>query len=537
MSRILGLDLGAYSVKALLLESNFRSFTVRAFTEVKLNPETGLKGALETLKAGGHLAADQEVVAAPGCSVATHVITLPFSDPRRIEATLGFEVEGQLPYDLSEVVYDHQQLLAKPDGKSEILVGVLRTDEIENFLGLLKECGVDPRIVTTSALAYQNLLANGILAAAAAAPANGDAPAQESVLAVVDIGHERTSIAIGQNAGTLEYARTFQGGGRDLTRIVAADFKVSPEDAQAWKETEGDVTLGEGVGAEAERAASALLRGLAPIIREIRSTIRAHFARFKKPLTRIYLTGGTAKLRGLVPVLARELAVEVVPLEAIPRETVSSLDVPNLDAQGSQAFALAMRGHSVSRGARFNLRKGQYAFKGDLDYLKGKVSRLAAMAAALVVLSMALVWSQFRAIDMREKALDDLLCTTTQRVLGKCQRDYLVALSMLRGQGTAGEVIPELSAVDLLAEVTNRTETVKAEVRFDEMEMQLQRIRLRGQTESFDGVDQLVSALKGYRCFQDIKRGQVQKNREGTHIQFELDINVQCAEVGKRAEG
>lgn len=533
MSRILGLDLGAYSVKALLLESNFRSYAVRAFTEVKLNPETGLRGALETLKAGGHLAADQVIVAMPGTSVATHVIALPFSDPRRIEATLGFEVEGQLPYDITEVVYDHQQLVTKPDGKSEILVGVLKTEEIENFLGMLKECGVDPRIVTTSALAYQNLLANGMLASASASP---EESTTDSAVAVVDIGHERTSIAVGHSSGALEYARTFLGAGRDLTRAVANDFKVSLEDAQAWKETEGDVTLGEGVSTEAERAAAALLRGLAPIIREIRATIRAHFARFKKPLTRIYLTGGTSKLNGIAPMLARELAVEVVPLAAIPREAASTL-APDLDAVGSQAFALAMRGHGVARAARFNLRKGAYAFKGDLDYLRGKVSRLAAFAAVLLVLTFALVWSQFRALEMREQGLDNLLCSTTQRVLGKCQKDYLVALSMLRGQGVAGEVIPELSAVNLLAEITNRTDTVKVEVRYDEMEMQLQRIRLRGQTESFDGVDQLVSALKGYRCFQDIKRGRVQKNREGTHIQFELDINVQCAEVGKRAEG
>ncbi|MFN7133293.1 MAG: pyridoxal-phosphate dependent enzyme, partial [Myxococcales bacterium] len=237
MSRILGLDLGAHSVKALLLESNFRSFTVRSFTEVKLQPETGLKGALEALKADGKLAADQVIVATPGCSVATHLLTLPFTDPRRIEATLGFEVEGQLPYDISEVVYDHQQLLARADGKSEILVGVVRNEEMTNLLTLLNECGVDPRVITTSAVAYQNLLSAGVLAGA-------DAASPESVEAIVDIGHERTSIAIGR--ASLEYARTFQGGGRDLTRAVANEFKVSHEDAQAWKENEGDLSLGEG---------------------------------------------------------------------------------------------------------------------------------------------------------------------------------------------------------------------------------------------------------------------------------------------------
>ena len=69
---------------------------------------TDLRAALTQLFAQAPLQADQVVVALTGPGLATHMLSLPFTDPKRLEATIGFEVEGQLPFDLSEAVYDYQ---------------------------------------------------------------------------------------------------------------------------------------------------------------------------------------------------------------------------------------------------------------------------------------------------------------------------------------------------------------------------------------------------------------------------------------------
>ncbi|MGI5863433.1 MAG: pilus assembly protein PilM [Myxococcales bacterium] len=534
MARILGLDIGARSVKALLLESSFRGFTVRSFTEARLDEETGLKGALASLQANKHLAADQVVVAVPGCGVATQVLTLPFTDARRIEATIGFEVEGQLPYDLSEVVYDFQPLGSK-DGKTEVLVGTVRNEVLAELLETLREAGVDPRVVTAPAIVYQNVFAAG---GSASSPGPASAPGAggpaEGAEAIIDLGHERSSICIGRAGGGLEYARTFVGGGRDLTRAIANEFKVSLTDAEVWKETEGDVTLGPDTAPEMERAVAALLRGLAPIIREIRATLRAHQARFRTPLARCWITGGTARLKGLAALLSRELGVEVRELDAIPGNGGSPVPAESRATAG-QAFALAMRGHGLARAGRFNLRKGEFAFKGDLDYLRGKVSRLAAFAAVLALLAGGYAFSQLHVLGKREKVLDDALCEMTTRVLGQCQRQYEVALNMLKGTGSPVASLPTVSALDLFAELTNRAE--KTKVKVNEVDVQLERIRLRGETESFEGVDQLVGALGEFKCFEEIKRGRVQKSRDGSKVEFDLDIHVDCAEKTALQEG
>jgi general secretion pathway protein L len=202
----------------------------------------------------------------------------------------------------------------------------------------------------------------------------------------------------------------------------------------------------------------------------------------------------------------------------------------------AQAFALAIRGHGTARAARLNLRKNEFAFKGDLDYLKGKVSRLGVFAAILVVLALVWIWAQFRVLTQRESAIDAALCATTTKVIGQCQKDYLIALSLLKGKGSPAASLPPYSALELFSELTSRLQDLK--VRLDESEVQLERIRIRGETESFDGVDQIVAALKGFKCFQEIKRGKVQKSKDGTQVLFDLDIRVQCGgESADHSEG
>src|SRR5919206_918524 len=114
--RILGLDVGERSVKGVLVTSAYRGYTVLATARAPVPAPSGeapaslrerQAEAVKSLLAEAHLAFDTAIVALPGPSV-SHVLSLPFSDPRRIEQTVGFEVESQIPFDLADVVWDWQ---------------------------------------------------------------------------------------------------------------------------------------------------------------------------------------------------------------------------------------------------------------------------------------------------------------------------------------------------------------------------------------------------------------------------------------------
>jgi len=524
MARILGLDLGSYSVKGVVHEAALRGSQVRAYAEVR-RPEgdrvEGLKAALKELLANPALQAEQALVSLPGPSIATHQLQLPFVDPKRIEATIGFEVESQLPFDLAEAVFDYQ-VASQRDKKSDLVVGVVRKEELRQLLALLSELGVDPRVITHPAIAYHGLYLQP--------PLSAEQLAEDESLAVVDVGHERTTVAVGRPGTGVELGRTFPGGGLALTRALASELQLGLAEAAAWKEERGAV--GDSLPPELERAGGALTRALVPVVRELRSTFKSYSARTRRKVAAVYVCGGTARLTGLEERWTQDLGLPARVL-ALPQDAAPGIPEPSRPA-AAQAYALAARtpAAAASRAPRFNLRRGEFAFKGHFDYLRDRLGLLASYAATLLVLTIAAGVVRTSVLSRRERQVDAAFCDVTQRVLHRCEKDYQVALSLLKGQGSPAEALPRYSAVDLLAELTARLPKGDGgkplPVTFDQMLVDLERISLRGQTESTKDVDLLTNALKGYRCFHDVKQGKVEKTKDGTKVLFRLEIQVEC---------
>jgi len=520
MARILGLDLGSYSVKGLLLETSLRGHSVRAFAEVPLSGEgdrvSRMAQALPELLGRLAVPADTVVVALPGVALATHRISLPFSEPKKIEATLSYEVENELPFDLDEAVYDYQVGSSDEKGSS-LVVGVVKKHELGFLLQELKAQKVDPRIVTHPALSFQNLLKE--------LPAQLLPEAPDAAVAVVDIGHERTNIAVGLPMGGVELARTITGGGQQLTAALAKEFGITAAEAQAWKEEHGAVAS-EAVGADAERAAGAFVRGLHPVLRELRPTLKSYTAKTRRPVGRILLCGGTARLRGIAEQVERELGIPtaLLPLPMEATNVAPAGEAPQL----AQAWALAKRGEATgAKAPRFNLRRGEFAFKSDLDFMKDKVAQLGAFGLVLFVLLIASSVVKNALLERNEKALDAVLCETTQRILGTCEKDYLIALNKLSGQESPAAGVPKRSAVTLLAELTQRMpQNVNATM--DQIVVDMDRIGIRCQAATSKDMEDITTALKTYPCFKEIKEGKVEKTKDGTHVTFRLDIEVEC---------
>lgn len=507
MARILGLDLGAYAVKGVLIETALRGAAVKSAAEVR---NTGdVKAAVLELLQKGQFIADQVVVSVPGLSMATHPIALPFSDPKRIESTLAFEVEEQLPFDLSEAAYDYQ-IASLDQGGSQLLVGVVKKDDLTRLLDTLRELKVEPRIVTHPALALQQLLP--LL------------PPAEGAVALVDIGHERTCVAVGRQSVGIELARTYAGGGFALTKALAAEFKIPLPEAQTWKDEHA--ALGEHVvGPDAERAANAFIRGMQGILRELKSTLKSYSARSKRTVDTVYLCGGTAKLPGLAEQLTRDLGVPVQLFE-LPNEAKAAMPGPS--PQGAQAYALALRGNtSGAKAPRFNLRRGEFAFKSDLDFISDKLGQLVTFGAVLLVLLVASGIVRNTVLERREKAVDAMLCDITNRYLGRCEKNFDIALNMLQGKESPAASIPKRSAVSLLADLTKNLPT-DFPVTADQIIIDLDRISARFETDSSKHVEDIVQALKAEKCFREVKEGKLEKNKDGSKVQFRLDIQVEC---------
>jgi general secretion pathway protein L len=233
----------------------------------------------------------------------------------------------------------------------------------------------------------------------------------------------------------------------------------------------------------------------------------------------VLLCGGTSQLKGLTGQLANDLQIPTRMLDT-PQELGGVVN--------AQAWALALRGTSSgAKAPRFNLRRGEFGFKSDFDFASDKIGQLAAFAAILFVLMIASGIVRNSVLTRREKQVDAILCEITQKILGKCEKDFTIATSMLKGQESPAAGIPTRSASTLLAELTAHVPP-EMEVTFGDMVIDMDRISLRCETATSKNLEELINALKTYKCFKEVNEGKIEKSKDGSKVQSRLEIQVEC---------
>jgi general secretion pathway protein L len=189
--------------------------------------------------------------------VASHVVTLPFTDARRIERVLPGEVEGAIPFDLEDVVWDHA-VLSQANGRTEILVGVVKKSALQQALAQLSDAGVDPSVVTFAPLALATPAERGMVAR------DGLAAGEGGTEAVLDAGPDRANFCM------------LDGGHPVLAR------SLSSAGVPAWE--------------AARRDPGALDRLLAPLVRDLKMSLRMRGK--AGPVGRLLLAGDLNGLPG-----------------------------------------------------------------------------------------------------------------------------------------------------------------------------------------------------------------------------------------------
>lgn len=503
---ILGLDVGSRTVKAVLLETTLRGFAVTGAVDAPLPDEApappegagapaaeapaGAEGgaearpppglvlrgrqgaAVRALLAARGWRPDGVVASVPGIA-GSHLVTLPFADARRIEQTVQYEVEAAIPFDLEQVAWDWQ-VLDQQGGRSDLFVGVVRKEELAGVLAMFADAGADPAVVVPGAPTLAALWAAGAVEAPVAA---GEAEV------ALEIGAERTHVCV-VTEGRCLFARTFPVG-----------------------------------AAAVERG------GPAPLVRELRTTLRAFEARpTRRPVRRLVIAGGGAGIPGIDATLGEALGLPAAPLRlagpaaaAIPPESAPALAMP---------LALALRGWMGNRFQRLNLRRGDLASTRGFEDVKHWAIRIGVYGGLVALLAVVSSGVTAVALTRQERLLDQALCDVTQKVVGKCYDDFSVAESVLRGRGTLGASIPKVSASGVLAELAARAPGVP--LRLDRIEITRDKLHLQGTTDAAENVDRVVSALRASRCFADARSGGARKRGTEQKFEFTVDADLTC---------
>ncbi|HWM88021.1 MAG TPA: pilus assembly protein PilM, partial [Kofleriaceae bacterium] len=583
LSRILGIDLGAYSVKVAVVSPGFRSATVVDYFERPVPPagdDPSESHALRAARVLGEIIREERLdqespyAALSGDRVFIHVLEFAFRNLRRPELAkaVGAELESVLPIELEEMVYAFDPLprdvgrrpepvglepgaepamaalplppflaagkLAAPSEGMRVLSCAARIDRVRELLDLLENERAEPRGIIAAPTSYPRLIERIAHAAAASgAPAPDQGP-----VAVVDIGHERTDVCV-VVGGRAVFARTIARGGRQLTESIARVWRLSWAQAESAKHQDGFVasTLEPAQSEAWSRIHEALVPELAPLVRDLRQTLLACRARTGATAERVLLVGGGARLRGLASYLSEQLQMPVSMLGAAEDHAVLGPRLQGMGARADVAFlaaGVAFEGAS-GRGA-FDLRQGDLSFKADLSFLRAKAMPLA--AAAIVVMAFAAISAYANLYKLRksEAALSKRLALESAEVFGSqlSARDVLQRVSP---QGGAGDnPMPKMTAYDLLLGM-NTAIPAKDQVKIDieELDIKPTKIVVRavsGTTdtrEPLQGIKLLEDSLKKWespgklKCFADFPPPESQPGKDGGR-NFTLTIKTPC---------
>ena len=576
MARIVGIDLGSYSVKVVRLEPNARGgFEVVGYGESILPPPAdGVdaavslaerhSGALSELKARGLLDGDVYVTGL-AADAAVRTLTFPFADPKKIAEALPFALESEIPLDLDEIVLSWS-ILGPARKKVEmpttdVLVAWARKDAVQATLDLLAVHDIDPRHVHLSALALDDLYA-GLFADADALTAaqHREGPSElrtpggtviemgegapDAGVAVVDIGHRATNVCVLVN-GRVVSAHTILHGGADATRALAKAIGLPLVEAERGKRKEAFIEVTGAVAQFPEQAqiSETLKNAYAPIIRRLRQIFQASISQARVRVVKAVIVGGGSRVLNLDRHMAEELNVKVHRGRELAEAMRSqlSIDVGEDGApEAALAFAYALSSTvALKNRARIDFRTGEFGWRGDFDFVREKAPALLGWAAVLVVLLAGSGIARYGVLASTEDALNKQEMQMCKDITGKADIDSFTRCQAMideRIKGQASFAVPERSAADIYLEIAARLPP-EAEMhrKIEELDITSERVKMRGLTGNYDNVDKIVEKLQGGKCFSIVEKGKAQT--KGSDIEFNITITLDCSVVAKDASG
>jgi type IV pilus assembly protein PilM len=292
---VIGLDVGNHSVKAVELTSHGSSFALTACAQTDLAGEEDRARAVANLLRSMETHTKRTVAAVSGKSVIVRYLSMiPMTD-EELDKAIEFEADKYIPFDVSEVVMDHQKLsnggvdAGEHGDKMRVLLVAAKRTLVDEAVRMVEGAGLQPEIIDVDAFA----LGNAFELHRVLNPDAADAAA--SVAALVDIGSKKTSVNILRGSDSY-FTREIYLGGDEFTSAVAKKLGLRPEEAEEFKKHPGE---------RENELVDATSQTLEDLGNEILLSLDYYENQFESRVEEIFLSGGGSLLPRLVDTFQR----------------------------------------------------------------------------------------------------------------------------------------------------------------------------------------------------------------------------------------
>ena len=348
MERILTLNIGA--TRLALAEFEVRPGRVPALLRYTFgelpegaaeSPDTfsvELEQALRGMMAAAGIRPGRIHVALSGQMAFPRFVKVLAEDDAKMREQIQFEVEQNVPFPLSEAIWD-DALVGQPDaGEQHVMIVAARAELVQAVAKGLLNAGCEPELVDVAPVALYNA-------------ARFNYPEAEGCTLIVDIGARCTNLVFVEQERI--FYRTIPVAGHTITAEIAKQFGLSLEEAEHLKCTQGIVAQG-GAFAVDDPDVDRLSKVIRTVMTRLNAEVTRSIAFYRSQQegsapVRVLLSGASAQLPYMQNFFEEKLQVEadfLNPFQAVdyPRDV-------DADQFGRDAFSLpVLVGLALRRG-------------------------------------------------------------------------------------------------------------------------------------------------------------------------------------------
>lgn len=339
----LGLDIGAKYIKFVELQQLGKdkyhllaigmapSPAKGIMSEASIDQEALAVTIQKLLKEAG-VKTKSVIAALPEAHVFTRIVQVPPLSERELASAIKWEAEQYIPLPLEEVNMDFSIVGESKDAegnkKLDVLLVAAPKNMIERYTKILKMCDLEVDALETEIIAVSRALLPS-------------SPEKPITVMVVNLGAKTTDLSILRN-GVISFTRSIPSGGENFTRALAQDMGFALPQAEEYKKT---------YGLKKDLLEGKVYRSLKPLfavtVEEIKRSITFFQNKFPdEVISAIILSGGSAKLPGLVESLVEEIGIETQignPWVRVEKDPKRFLRIDEEGATFVVAVGLAMR--------------------------------------------------------------------------------------------------------------------------------------------------------------------------------------------------
>jgi type IV pilus assembly protein PilM len=343
---LLGIDIGSHAIKLVRFAHSSQAYQLRELALLPLPPDVVVDGVIGDLPAVERLLrhlikleriTDNNVaLALSGHSVIVKKVHMVRMSEDELANAMPYEAEQHIPFDVYDVNTDFQ-ILSAPEtnpprgGSMEVLLAAAKKGRVDELNQVARAANLKPAVIDVDTLALMN-----------AFELNYPEAIDGHVIALVHLGASLMTVLIVKDGFSI-FQRDMALGGNQYTGEIQKALGLSREEAEAVK-------FGVGAGTRApEDVLAALQRVTEEVVAEIQRSFEFYLTSAgDEPIERVYLSGGSSRLKGLSQVLASRLQISVERLNPfrrveIPEQSFSVDYVHDMGPIAAVAAGLALR--------------------------------------------------------------------------------------------------------------------------------------------------------------------------------------------------